>query len=405
MRLLYLDCFSGISGDMVIGALLDLGLPLEDLRSALGSLTLDGVDIAVDRVTRGGIAAAKFRVLEEGTSRQSAPHPPGHHAHRGHRALAAIVGMIERSALSPAGRARAAALFRRLAEVEASVHQMTVDEVMLHEVGEIDSIVDVVGAVFGLEWLGADRVVASPLNVGHGTVHTAHGVLPVPAPATAKLLQGVPVYGSGPAMELVTPTGALIATGYADEFGPLPAMRVGRIGYGAGDRDPAGYANVLRAMVGDATATGNVERVLVVECEIDDMNPQIFGSVMEDLLAAGALDVYYTPIQMKKSRPATLLTVIGRPDDREALAAILFRETTTLGLRYQEMHREALERETISVATALGSVRMKVARRNGRVTNAAPEFDDCARIARERAVPIKEVQAAAMRAYLEGSSE
>jgi uncharacterized protein (DUF111 family) len=202
-------------------------------------------------------------------------------------------------------------------------------------------------------------------------------------------------------MEMVTPTGALLLTAYAREFGPLPAMRLDRIGYGAGDRDPADRANVLRAMVGETDAPVSVEPVLVLECEIDDMNPQIFGALMEQLLAAGALDVYYAPIQMKKNRPGTLVTVIGRPADRDALSAILFRETTTLGLRYQEMNRERLERESIVVETPIGPVRVKVARRQGRVVNAAPEFEDCARLARERQLPVKDVQAIAMKAYLE----
>ncbi len=394
MKLLYLDCFSGISGDMTLGALLDLGLPIEELRRALGSVTPESGQIAVERVIRGGISASKFRLLDVS--------PNGDHVHEhGHRTLAEITRLIEQSALPPEGRKKAATLFRRLAEVEAEIHQTSIERVHLHEVGALDSIVDIVGAVFAFEWLGADRVVASPLNVGRGTVKTAHGMLPVPAPATAKLLEGVPIYASGPEMELVTPTGALLATAYAQEFGPLPPVRLERIGYGAGDRDPGGQPNVLRAMLGSADRPADLERVLVVECEIDDMNPQIFGVVMEQLLAAGALDVYYAPVQMKKNRPATLVTVIGRPADRDALAGILFRETTTIGLRYQELDRERLERESVSVDTAFGSVRMKVARRHGTVVNASPEFDDCVRLARERQVPVKDVQALAMKAYLE----
>ena len=405
MKLLYFDCFSGASGDMILGALIDLGLPLDDLRRALGSLAIGGYEVGVDRVTRGGIGAAKFRVAELGAHDHATEMaaPAGPHGSQGHphRRLAEIVEMIERSALSPGGRGRAVALFRRLAEIEASVHQVPVEDVQLHEVSAIDSIVDIVGTVFALEWLAPDRIAASPLNVGRGTVRTAHGILPVPAPATARLLEGVPIYASGPEMEMVTPTGALLLTAYAREFGPLPAMRLDRIGYGAGDRDPAGRANVLRAMVGETDAPASVEPVLVLECEIDDMNPQIFGALMEQLLAAGALDVYYAPIQMKKNRPGTLVTVIGRPADRDALSAIVFRETTTLGLRYQEMNRERLERESIVVETPIGPLRMKVARRQGRVVNAAPEFEDCARLARERQIPVKDVQAIAMKGYLE----
>ena len=218
--------------------------------------------------------------------------------------------------MSATGRRKAADLFRRLAEVEASMHQMSVEQVHLHEVGALDSIVDIVGAVFAFEWLAPDRVVASPLNVGRGTVQTAHGVLPVPAPATAKLLQGVPIYSSGPEMEMVTPTGALLVTAYAQDFGAMPAMRSGTHGYGAGDRDPAAQPNVLRAMLGTSDGGTTRERVVLLECEIDDMNPQIFGVLMDRLLAAGALDVYYVPIQMKKNRPATLVTVVGAAGPR-----------------------------------------------------------------------------------------
>jgi pyridinium-3,5-bisthiocarboxylic acid mononucleotide nickel chelatase len=405
MRTLYFDCFAGASGDMILGALVDLGLPLDELRRALGSLALDECDIAVDRVTRGGIGAAKFKVIERGEQAHDGEHrgAAGHaHGHRhGHRTLVEILSLIERSALPAASRARAIGLFRRLAEVEAGIHQMPVEQVHLHEVGALDSIVDIVGGVFALDWFAAERVVSSPLNVGRGTVRTAHGVLPVPAPATAQLLQGTPVYASGPEMELVTPTGALLVTGYATEYGPLPAMRLERVGYGAGDRDPRERANVLRVFLGEADAGGTTERVVVAQCEIDDMNPQIFGAVMEQLLAEGALDVFYAPVQMKKNRPATLVTVIARPSDLERVKAVLFRETTTIGLRYQEMSRERLERETVTVATPLGAVRLKVAHRHGRVMNVAPEFDDCARVAREAQVPVKDVQALAMKAYLE----
>ncbi len=401
MKLLYLDCFSGISGDMTLGALLDLGLPFDELRRALGSLLTDGWEIGVERVVRGGIAASKFKLFEPRRGSATTQTSEGRSGDHGHRTLVEITRLIEQSALSAEGRRRATMLFRRLAEVEAGIHQTPVEQVHLHEVGAVDSIVDIVGAVFAFEWLAPDRVVVSPLNVGRGTVRMAHGVLPVPAPATAQILQGVPIYAAGPEMEMVTPTGALIATAYAHQFGPLPAMRVERIGYGAGDRNPDGQPNVMRAMLGTADAAANVERVLVIECEIDDMNPQIFGVVMDRLLAAGALDVYYAPVQMKKNRPATLVTVIARPADRDALAGILFRETTTIGLRYQELDRERLDRESVSVETPAGAVRMKIARRGGVVMNAAPEFDDCVRLARDRQMAVKDVQALAMKAWLD----
>ena len=289
--------------------------------------------------------------------------------------------------------------------MEAGIHQVPVEEVHLHEVGAIDSIVDVVAAVSALEWLAPDRVVASALNVGSGTVRCEHGELPVPAPATAELLRGVPVYAAGPPAELVTPTGALIVTDYADACGPAPPMRIERIGYGAGSRNPAGRPNVLRALVGEESGTAGLERVVVLECQIDDMNPQLYGALMDRLAAAGALDVFYAPIQMKKNRPGTLVTVVGSPGRREALAEVLFRESTTIGLRMTETERERLERDSVAVDTPIGMIPIKVARRNGAVCNAAPEFEDCARLAAERGLSIKDVQAIAVKAWLDRSTE
>jgi pyridinium-3,5-bisthiocarboxylic acid mononucleotide nickel chelatase len=323
------------------------------------------------------------------------PHDPPHHS------LKEITALVGRSALSTAAKARAIHLFERLAEAEAAIHAVPVEQIHLHEVGAIDSIVDIVGAVYGLDQLGADRIVSSPLNVGGGTVRCAHGVFPVPAPATARLLSGVPVYSGDVQMELVTPTGALIVTGYADSFGPLPAMTIGKIGYGAGDRDPDRHPNVLRMILGDADAAAHAHRVVEIRCEIDDMNPQLFGPLMDRLHSAGALDVFYAPVQMKKSRPGTLVTVLARPEDREKLSGILFAETTTIGVRFMEMTRECLDRELQTVETPLGPIRVKVARRAGRILNAAPEFDDCARLATERSIPVKDVQALAMKLWLD----
>ena len=293
---------------------------------------------------------------------------------------------------------------RRVAEAEAAIHGMPVEKVHLHEVGALDSIIDIVGAVYGFDYFGIDDVMASPLNVGGGTVGCAHGDFPVPAPATARLLLNVPVYGSGNS-ELVTPTGALLVTGYAKAFGPLPPMRVEQIGYGAGDRDPQGTPNVLRILKGvradgaaAGSASGNVERVVKIESEIDDMNPQLFGPLMDSLLAAGALDVFYTPVQMKKSRPGTLVTIVAPTPARQALTDILFRESTTIGVRYEEMSRTCLDRSVETVTTPYGEVRIKVARRDGQELNASPEFDDCARLAAQHGVSIKAVQAAAVAA-------
>ena len=282
---------------------------------------------------------------------------------------------------------------------------MPVEAVHLHEVGALDSIIDIVGSVFALEWAGADRIVCSPLNVGGGMVDSAHGRFPVPAPATVKLLGDAPIYGGHVRRELVTPTGALIATSYATSFGPIPAMSVERVGYGAGDRDDPSTPNVLRVLIGaeagaDASRGGAArDRVVVIECEIDDMNPQIFGIVMERLYAAGALEVFYVPVQMKKNRPGTLLTVVAPPALRAGLADIVFRETTTIGLRYGEVDRECLQRELVAVETPIGTIRFKVARRDGRVFNAVPEFDDCVSAAAAHGIPVKDAQAIAVQAY------
>jgi pyridinium-3,5-bisthiocarboxylic acid mononucleotide nickel chelatase len=447
-RLLYLDCFSGISGDMVLGALLDAGLPLQDLKRALGSLALAGCEVGATRVLRAGLSATKFVVQERHESpvashrpaeppapgAPSAPstrhptpdtvhdddeHGPDEHAHdhdhdhddqhpgrrpahrheHSHRTLPEIFALIDQSALSHAGRDRAKGLFRRLAEAEAAIHQTPAETVHLHEVGALDSIIDIVGAVFALEWVGADRIVCSPLNVGGGTVHSAHGEFPVPAPATVKLLGDAPIYSGAVQKELVTPTGALIATAYASSFGPVPAMAVEQVGYGAGERDDPDVPNVLRVFIGRASDGPRAERVVVIECEIDDMNPQLFGVAMDRLYAAGALDVFYVPVQMKKNRPGTLMTVIAPPERRTALADIIFRETTTIGLRHHEVERECLRREILDVETPIGTVRFKLAWRDGRIVNAVPEFDDCARLAAANHVSVKDVQAIAAQAY------
>jgi pyridinium-3,5-bisthiocarboxylic acid mononucleotide nickel chelatase len=391
-RVLYFDCFSGISGDMALGAMLDAGLPLADLKGALGSLAVSGFDVSAAPVLRAGVSATKFTVHEHG----GAHHDHGHHTHRH---LTAIFGLIDKSALSTAGRDRAKTMFQRLAEVEAGIHQMPVEKVHLHEVGALDSIIDIVGIVFALEWAGADRVVCSPLNVGGGMVQSAHGLFPVPAPATVKLLGDAPVYAGAVQKELVTPTGALIVSSYAESFGPVPAMRIERVGYGAGERDDPTTPNVLRVLIGHAAAEAQTERVTVVECEIDDMNPQIFGVVMDQLYAAGALEVFYTPVQMKKNRPGTLLTVIAAPERLGQISDIIFRETTTIGLRHSEVARECLDREIVTVETPAGAIRFKIARRGGRVLNAVPEFEDCARVAAAKNLSVKEVQALAVSAY------
>ena len=420
MTTLYLDCFSGASGDMVLGALIDAGVPLAGLRSALGSLAVDPETVWTERVVRTGIVATKFHVRGEGVP-ESGPAPTANHDHEHdhahphahaagqdhahdhtHRTLPEIYSLIDRSALTPGGRDRAKALFARLGEAESAIHGTPVDQVHLHEVGALDSIIDIVGAVFAFEALGVDDVVASPLNVGSGTVRSAHGLYPVPAPATLKLLTGVPVYSGPQLAELVTPTGALLVSDYAREYGPMPAMTVRTIGYGAGGRDFPDTPNVLRVVLGDRSA-GHTHTVAVIECEIDDMNPQIFGALMDQVLEAGALDVFYTAVQMKKNRPGTLLTIMALPAKREALTALVFRETTTIGVRYREMTRECLDRSHKTVETPLGAVRFKLATRGGRVLNASPEFEDILRLATGHGRPIKDVQALAMKAFLESA--
>ncbi|HUL72540.1 MAG TPA: nickel pincer cofactor biosynthesis protein LarC [Vicinamibacterales bacterium] len=431
-QVLYFDCFSGAAGDMVLGALIDAGVPVEELRRALGTLGV-GHELRVSRVLRAGLSATRVEVLDAGQVEHAHTHEHhthGHHAHvhhehdhdhghdahphhshahshphaHGHRSLAEIAHLIDHSALSAAGKTKAVALFRRLAEAEAAIHQMPVEDVHLHEVGAVDSIIDIVGAVFALEWLGIDDIVSSPLNVGGGTVEIAHGRFPVPAPATVRLLAGVPIYNSGSQVELVTPTGALLVSGYARAYGALPPMAVRAIGYGAGRRDFETSPNVLRVLIGErvqpAAAVNAGQTVVKIECEIDDMNPQLFGPVSDRLLGSGALDVFLTPVQMKKGRPGTLVTVLAPPAARDALCDILFRETTTIGVRFEEVARETLDRTWVDVEVVGGRVRIKVASRRGQTLNATPEFDDCLRVADATGRPVKDVQAEAMHAWL-----
>jgi uncharacterized protein (TIGR00299 family) protein len=400
VKILYFDCFAGAAGDMILGALLDAGLPFDELKRALGSLAVEGWEVSADRVVKTGVTATKFRVHEHAHAGAGAQ-PHAHH-HLKH-----IFAAIERSALSDAGKAKAITMFRRLGEAEAAIHGTTMEKVHLHEVGAIDSIIDIVGAVFALEWFAAGKIVVSPMNVGGGMVKSAHGVFPVPAPATIALVKDAPVYSSGIQAELLTPTGALILTEYASEFGPVPAMKIARVGYGAGDRELTETPNVVRVLVGEGIEPRTqdpgpkTQRVVVLECEIDDMNPQIFGALMDKLYAAGALEVFYAAVQMKKNRPGTLMTIVAAPEQRETMTEIVFRESTTIGVRYQELSRECLDREMVTVTTPLGPVRFKVARRGGRLFNAQPEFDDLAKLSEERGIPIKDVQALAQKAWLD----
>ena len=387
-KLAYFDCFSGISGDMTLGALVDAGCDLRMLRSGLAALQLPGWTIAAEKVWKNGMAATFVKVATEDQNK--------------HRSLSAILEILDKARLTAGVGKRAGAIFKTLGEAEASVHDVSVEKIHFHEVGAVDAIVDIVGACIGFEMLGIDTFTCSALNVGGGTAKMAHGVLPVPAPATAKLLQGKPTYSNGIQKELVTPTGAAIVATLCAQFGPQPAMSVSAIGYGAGTADLADQPNVLRIMIGEAlekSATGFDEEIAVIEANLDDMNPQIYGYFLEKALAAGALDVYTTPVQMKKNRPGTLLTVLCKPADTQALIALVFAETTTFGLRTYAAQRRVLPREWVTVHTQFGDVRMKVARLNGHVRQAAPEFDDCRILAEEKHVPLHQVMDEARRNF------
>jgi uncharacterized protein (TIGR00299 family) protein len=381
----YFDCFSGISGDMVLGALVDAGAPLPTLEAELRKLGLENWTISAEKVKRGAISATHVKVESQ----------EDHH----HRGLSIILKRIEAAHLAPRAADRAKRIFTRLAEAEAKVHQLPIDQVHFHEVGAVDSIIDIVGAAIGFELLGIDEFACSALDVGAGQVKTAHGLLPVPAPATAELLRGAPMYTSGIQRELVTPTGAAIATTLATRYVELPEMNLRAIGYGAGSADLEEKANVLRLLIGESTASEPGEhwdgQVTVIETNLDDMSPQIYGYFAEKALAAGALDVFSTPVQMKKNRPGLLVTLLSEPANVSHLIDLVFRETTTIGIRTHEVRRKTLDRELIPVATPFGEVRMKISRMNGTVLNASPEYDDCQRIAAERGIPLKQVIAAA----------
>jgi uncharacterized protein (TIGR00299 family) protein len=393
MTVAYLDCSSGISGDMFLAALLDAGLELERLLDQLRKVPLAGYDLKPTRVLRGGLAGLRLDV------EVSAPQPERH--------LREIQDLLEGSTLTAAVKAQALKMFHRLAEVEGKLHGKSPTEIHFHEVGAVDAILDIVGASAGLELLGIEQLISSPLNVGGGRVKTAHGTLPVPAPATAELLKGLPIYSSGVDGELVTPTGAVIVCTLASGFGSMPSMNVTQIGYGAGGRDYPGHPNIARLFVGERAEAPSPrprvseprEVVTVIDANVDDMSPQLYGYLVERALAAGALDISCGSIQMKKNRPGLEISILCPPDRAQALAQLLVEETTTIGLRMYEAARLVLEREMISVETSYGTVRVKVARRNGVVMNVAPEYDDCRRLAAEKSVPLKEVILSAHLAY------
>jgi pyridinium-3,5-bisthiocarboxylic acid mononucleotide nickel chelatase len=449
MRIAYLECFSGISGDMFLGALVDAGVSprlLEDTVAALGL----GAKLEISRVVRSGISATKVDVWVEGEkdmpreeywAKQNAAHAAapalieasGHHEHphehghshshehthshtsagdhaphthgHTHRGLNEIRKIISAARISDQAKKTATAVFQALGAAEAKIHNVPVEEIHFHEVGAVDAIVDIVCAAVGAEALAVDEFVCSPLNVGGGTVHCAHGTFPVPAPATLELLREAPVYSSGVQAELVTPTGAAIVKTLVRRFEAFPPMQVETAGYGAGSRDFERNPNVVRLVIGDVAKPldkVNSETISVLEANIDDLNPQVFGYVLDRLLQEGALDVFGVPVQMKKNRPGTLLTVLCKSEDAGKLTQLIFAETTTLGVRQRQEVRQTLARRWENVRTQWGEVRIKIASMNGTVTNYAPEYEDCRRIAAEHHVPLKTVMQEATRAYAGG---
>ena len=452
MRIAYLDCFSGISGDMLLGALVDVGVPPQVFQQTVAGLNV-GAKLEVSRVNRAGISATKVDVLVHGEkelprevfweqqahahehadagsghshggrnepvqlrehnyarpalSREGGRRDPSSEAHEhGHshgRGLNEIREIIGKATISDSAKKTATSIFDALGAAEAKIHDSKIEEIHFHEVGSVDAIVDIVCAAIGVEALGVDEIVCSALNVGGGTVKCAHGSLPIPAPATLELLKGAPVYSSDIQVELVTPTGAAIVKTLAKRFGHFPEMTIEKAGYGAGSRDFPAHANLVRLTVGErATLSPNTseELVTILEANLDDLNPQLFGYVMDRLLQAGALDAYGVPVQMKKNRPGTLLTVLAKPEDAAKLTEIVFSETTTLGVRRRQEQRQALMRKWVNVPTPWGEVRMKLASMNGTVTNYAPEYEDCRRIAAEHHVPLKTVMQEAVQGYL-----
>ncbi|MGB9072788.1 MAG: nickel pincer cofactor biosynthesis protein LarC [Terriglobales bacterium] len=447
MRIAYLDCFSGISGDMFLGALLDAGVPPKLLEETVAALDV-GARLEIARVMRGGISATKVDVYAHGEKdlpreqfweqqghehshehSHTDSHEHGHerpvwgrvsdpprtgqspvptpHAHEPARGLKEIRQIIEKAAIGGTAKATAIHVFEALGKVEAEIHHTPVEKIHFHEVGAVDAMVDIVCGAVGAEALGVDEWVCSALNLGGGTVQCAHGTLPVPAPATLKLLQDAPVYSSGPQFELVTPTGAAIVKTLAARFASFPAMRIEKAGYGAGTRDFPGYPNVLRLTIGESVAAAAGawrETITVLEASLDDLNPQVLAYAMEQLLAAGALDVFSLPVQMKKGRPGALLTVLAKPEDADRLAKLVFAETTTLGVRRREEQRQTLARRWESVSTTWGPVRIKIASMNGTVSNYAPEYEDCRALAEKHGVPLKKVMEEALRKYGAGRS-
>jgi uncharacterized protein (TIGR00299 family) protein len=377
MKIAYFDCFSGASGDMILGALIDAGLSSRLLRRELKKLGRPSVHLKATKVLKGGLTATQVVVEGKGETRS-------------HRTLKEMLRIIDRSSLEPGIKEQSREIFRRIASVEGEIHRRPMEEIHFHEIGGLDSVVDIAGAVWGLRQLGIERIYVSRVNVGTGFVKCEHGTIPVPSPAALSLMRGKPIYSSGVEKELLTPTGAALLSTLGSEFGTLPPMKVERIGYGAG-RSDLPHPNLLRVMIGTLEAAAGVERVMVVETNIDDMNPQFYDYVMERLLALEVMDVFVTPILMKKNRPATLLTVICPAEKLASVTRFLLKETTTLGVRWREEERVRADREIITLQTKHGSMRFKLARWEGKLVNLSPEYEDCKKLATRTGIPLKDI--------------
>jgi pyridinium-3,5-bisthiocarboxylic acid mononucleotide nickel chelatase len=377
MKIAYFDCFSGASGDMILGSLIDAGLSPKRLREELRKLRIPTIQLKVKKVLKAGISATQ--VIVEGRDEK-----------RSHRNLREILRIIQRSSVEAKVREKSEGIFKRIASVEAKIHHIPIEEVHFHELGGLDSIVDIVGSVWGLQQLGIGKIHVSKVNVGGGFVKCEHGILPVPAPATLSLMEGKPIYSSGVERELLTPTGAAILTTLGAEFGPIPPIHTEKIGYGAG-RDDLSHPNILRLIIGTSPSTSGNEKVVVIETNIDDMNPQFYDYLIEKLLTLEVLDVFITPILMKKNRPGHLLTVICHPGKVPSITEFLLRETTTLGLRWHEEERATADREILNQQTQYGKIHLKLARWKGSIVNISPEYEDCKKLALEKGIPLKDI--------------
>ncbi len=377
MRIAYFDCFSGASGDMILGSMIDAGLSVRELRKELRKIPVSDVQFNVRKVLKKGISATQVIVT-------------GKREERSHRNLQELLRIIKKSHLDSEIKKKSREVLERIASVEAEIHRKPAEEIHFHELGGLDSIIDIVGSIWGFYELEIDKLYVSKVNVGSGFVECEHGILPVPAPATVALMKGKPIYSSGVERELLTPTGAALLTFLGSDFGNMPEMEVERVGYGAG-RDDLPHPNLLRFLIGSPSANSGVEKVTLIDASIDDMNPQFYEYVMEKLFGMGVQEVYLTPIFMKKNRPGTLLTVICKPEKLPSVTEFLLRETTTIGLRWHEEERSRAERETVVLQTKYGKIRFKLARWQGSLINLSPEYEDCRRVAAKKKVPLKQV--------------